>query len=245
MSPTDHLATDPQRLELYLAARLAPEEEARFEEHLIECASCREEVAWAERFRADLRAAAAEEVAAAVVTAGALAGATRRSRLGRLWIAAGALVLLAPSLFLLYRQTELGGELSLSRSEEARLGEQNRRLAEELVRERQRQSPPRPGPALLVSLALLRSGTPPPVRLGSDPVVLSVELPPDPAPSYRAALLDASGAVLWQQDGLRPSLYGTLLISLPPGFLKPGGYRLDLGAAGEIPFRVISPAEAG
>lgn len=239
MSPTDHPATDPQRLELYLAARLAPEEEAAFEEHLIECASCREEVAWAERFRGALRVTAAEEVAA-VATAGVIAGASRQSRLRRLWIAGGALVLLAPSLFLLHRQSELGRELSRSRGEEARLGQQNQRLAEELVRERQRQSPTRPGAALLVSLALLRSGTPPPIRLGSDPVLLSVELPPDPAPSYQATLLDASGAVLWQQDGLRPSLYGTLLISLPPGFLKPGDYRLSLGAAGELPFRVLA-----
>jgi hypothetical protein len=232
----DHLATDPQRLELYLAARLAPEEEAAFEEHLIECGSCREEVAWAERFRGALRASAAEEIAAS----GVLAWLARQSRLRRgLLLAAAVLLLLLPSVLLLQRQGRLGYELAQQRAEAVRLGEQGHQLAAELVKERQRQRPTRPGPALLVSLALLRSGAPPDIRLGSDPVVLSVELPPDPAPAYQATLLDASGAVLWQQDGLRPSLYGTLLISLPPGFLPPGDYRLSLGAAGDLPFRVL------
>ena len=57
---------DHQRIEegnvaaLYVAGQLAAEEEALFEEHLIECRECRERVIQAEDLRASFQALAAE-----------------------------------------------------------------------------------------------------------------------------------------------------------------------------------------
>lgn len=43
-------------LDLYVVKRLSAADEAAFEEHLLECASCRDEVRLAERLRRELRA---------------------------------------------------------------------------------------------------------------------------------------------------------------------------------------------
>jgi hypothetical protein len=88
------------------------------------------------------------------------------------------------------------------------------------------------------------------VTLGKEPrwIVLSVELPPEAARSYRAALTTAGGKTVWEGGGLIPNADGTVTLSLDSGKLEPGPYRLRLtgvdargktAPAGEIPFEVV------
>jgi hypothetical protein len=79
-------------------------------------------------------------------------------------------------------------------------------------------------------------------------IVLSVELPPEAAKSYRATLTAAGGRTVWEGDGLIPNAEGTVTVSLYSGKLEPGPYRLRLtgvdaqgraAPAGEIPFEVV------
>lgn len=53
-------SADLSWLDLYVMGRLPAVEEAAFEEHLIECEACREEVEVAEELRRELREVAAE-----------------------------------------------------------------------------------------------------------------------------------------------------------------------------------------
>jgi methionine-rich copper-binding protein CopC len=87
------------------------------------------------------------------------------------------------------------------------------------------------------------------IELGRNPewIVLSVELPAEEAPSYRAALVTNQGRTVWKGEGLKASADGTVAIALYSTLLEPGSYKLRLEAvdakghgspAGEIPFRV-------
>lgn len=100
------------------------------------------------------------------------------------------------------------------------------------------------------SLGLVRGESEiPEIDLGSasEWIVLSLDLPLTGHDTYRATLLGARGAAVWQGDGLRPTASDTLTLLFPSDLLKPGDYRLRLEAveaggsavpAGEIPFRV-------
>ena len=102
----------------------------------------------------------------------------------------------------------------------------------------------------IFSLGFLRGeeGTANRVMLGKEPrwIVLSVELPPETAKSYRAALRTTGGRTVWEGGGLIPNAAGT--VTLDSGKLEPGSYRLRLTAvdaqgrtapAGEISFEVV------
>lgn len=140
--------------QLYVAGQLPAEEEALFEEHLIDCRECRERVAWAEDLRGSFQAMAAEDRTRAAVGIGLfawLARHQRTARLGRLGLA--ALILLAAALpaWLLVEQGKLRRELALARAEAARprppavearprprpdpLAEERRRLEDQLQAE--------------------------------------------------------------------------------------------------------------
>lgn len=88
------------------------------------------------------------------------------------------------------------------------------------------------------------------LALGKEPrwIVLSVELPPETAKSYRATLTAAGGKTVWEDEGLIPNADGTVTVSLYSTKLEPGPYRLRLTAvdaqgrtapAGVIPFEVV------
>lgn len=108
-----HLIEEQNVAELYAAGQLPPEDEERFEEHLLECRECRERVAWAEDLKDSFQALAAEERSRAAEI-GLLAVFLRRGR----WLGIAALVLLAVALpaWLLLEQGRLRRELAAARA---------------------------------------------------------------------------------------------------------------------------------
>jgi hypothetical protein len=132
-------------IDRYLADRLTEEEASRFEEHLLECPACLEQVRWTEDFRDAVHAAAAREqsaqaqAAAAAVEAGVLAWLARRSLSHRraFLLAAGFFVAALPA-WLLWRQGGLERELAVAQAAVAQ--------AERQVREVESRTP-RPAPA--------------------------------------------------------------------------------------------------
>jgi hypothetical protein len=268
-------------VERYVLGRLTSEEEERFEEHILECPECRQQVEREEDFQDSLHTVAAQEVARTTARAGMIVGTIawlgRRSAL-RGWLLAAALLLLATlPLWLLRERSRLQGEIgqlhtALARppaapapapaapipsgdpAEKERLlaelaaqKDANSRLSEQLARlSRPQVNVP------IFSLGFLRGddGTANRVVLGREPrwIVLSVELPPETAKSYRATLTAAGGRTVWEGDGLIPNAEGTVTVSLYSGKLEPGPYRLRLtgvdaqgraAPAGEIPFEVV------
>lgn len=250
---------DHQRIEeqnvvaLYVAGQLPPEDEERFEEHLLECAECRERVTWAEDLQGSFRAMAAEDAERAV-TAGLLVWLARRRR----GLGIALLFLLAAALpaWLLVDRARLRRELAAARAAtpplstpapspdareaELRAAEERRRLEGELQAERSEREKlaarlaelTRPQVNMAIfSLGLVRGEEDANrVLIGPQPawIALSVELPPADAKSYRATLLDAHGKTVWKGEGLRPTAADTLVLGLRSDLLAPGAYRLIL-----------------
>lgn len=227
----EHPRIDDERiLDRYLAGRLSEEDEALFEEHLFECADCLAEVQAGEELRRGLRAVAAEDAARATVTLGLLAWlrGLRPARLAGFTAVALAFVLLVSAL--LWQRSELHRARTLQ-------------TAASLTKP--------VGDFLVVSLGVTRgAGEAAEVRLDPEKeiVLLSLELQTVDAASYRVALRDAGGGVLWTGDGLEPNLYDTLLVALPSSFLAPGSYRITVEAhqeagvepAGEMAIRILA-----
>ena len=243
-------------VERYVLGRLTPEEEERFEEHLLECSECRLQVEREEDFQNSLHTVAAEEVARATAQAGVIAWLGRRAVRG--WLLAVALLLLAAlPAWLLRERSRLQGEIGQLQGALARPSapvpspappapddsaekqklladlvyqrEANARLNEQLAQlTRPQVNTP------IVSLGLVRGdeGNANRVELGRQPhwIVLAVELPPETAKSYRATLATAGGKTVWQGEGLTPNADGTVTISLYSTQLEPGPHRLRLTA---------------
>jgi len=245
----DHRIIEEQNVaESYVAGQLAPEEEAQFEEHLLECRECRERVGWAEDLRDSFRALAAEEGTPA--PARVLRWRPRPGR--RLWLAsaAAALFLLAIALpaWLLLEQGRLRAELDAARRTPPREPERpsaaevaaRRRLTEELQAERRKNDElagrlaalTRPQVnAALFSLGLVRgeeAANRVVVRREPSWIVLSIESPAPDVDTYEAALLDARGRTVWRGAGLHPTAADTLVLGLYSDLLPPGAYRLVL-----------------
>jgi len=261
-------------VERYVLGRLTSEEEERFEEHLLECPECRLQVEREDDFQDSLHTVAAEEAVRAAAQVGAIAWLGRRR--GWLLVAALLLLAVLP-LWLLRERSRLQGEIGQLQAalaspptapapapaapstpggdpaeKEKLLAEltaqkdANSKLSEQLARlNRPQVNVP------IFTLGFLRGdeGTANRVALGREPrwIVLSVELPPETAKSYRATLTTAGGKTLWEGDGLIPNADGTVTLSLDSGRLEPGPHRLRLTAvdaqgrtapAGEIPFEV-------
>ncbi len=264
-------------VERYVLGRLTSEEEERFEEHLLECPECRLQVEREEDFQDSLHTVAAEEVARATARAGVIAWLGRRSAVRGWLLAAALLLLAALPLWLLRERSRLQGRIGQLQADLARPSpppapapaapvpsgdpaekqkllaeiaaqkEANSRLSEQLARlSRPQVNVP------IFSLGFLRGGeegTANRVALGKEPqwIVLSVELPPETAKSYRATLATAGGRTVWEGGGLLPNADGTVTVSLYSTRLEPGSYRLRLtgvdaqgrtAPAGEIPFEV-------
>ncbi len=244
--------------ELYVAGQLPAEEEALFEEHLIECRECRERVAWAEDLRGSFQAMAAEDHTRAAVGIGLFAWLARHQRAARLGLAALLLLALVLPAWLLVEQGELRRELALARAEAARsrppaaveaparpdpLAEERRRLegqlqaelqeTEELKKQLSEITRPQVNTAIF-SLGVIRGegDRTQPLRIGPRPewIVLSIEAPEAGPESWRATLLDRNGRTVWRGEGLRPTANDELVLGLYSDLLPPGDYRLRLQA---------------
>lgn len=209
----------------YLVGRLPPEDEELFEEHLFECTDCLAEVQAGEQMRRGLREVAAEAtaqvaVAEGVRTLGILAWLRHRSPGQLAGLASLALAFVAlPALFL-EQQAEI---------------DRLRQLAE---RPASRPTAAEPnGDFEVISLGVTRSAVAEEtvIRRSAEPktVLLSLELEEVLADRYRVTLRNETGGIVWHGEGLEPSLYDSLLVSLPPEFLAPGSYRLSAEAEGE------------
>jgi hypothetical protein len=121
----DHRLIEEQNIaEAYVAGHLPPDDEERFEEHLIECRECRERVAWAEDMRGSFQALGTEEAARTVQAAqavqlGLLAWLARHRGAAGLAVAVLLLLLALPGWLLLDRQ-RLQGELAAARAAASR-----------------------------------------------------------------------------------------------------------------------------
>jgi hypothetical protein len=272
----DHAYIEENGLvELYHRGLLEPEEEARFEEHFVDCARCAEQLELARGFQKGLKAMAAEDAARAVIQAGLFAWLARRARLAQWGLALAVLLLAAglPSFWLLNRGREedqtAAARLETERRNAAdlqrRLSESERRRSEERRELEGRIAaarPPQPaetprglaGPLVNTPVFLLtavRGGEERPATVDAsrsgDALALAVDVGPDAGfASYRAAILKAGGAAVFQRSGLKPNALEALMITFPASFFAPGdwlrveGVRPD-GSASEIgvyPFTV-------
>lgn len=133
-----------------------------------------------------------------------------------------------------------GPDPALLKQDLDRLSEERSRLQAELAREREAHektagqmaalTQPQANTAVF-SLGIVRGATDElKVVLGSRPefLVLSLDLPAAEYESYRAALFDARGRKVWQDDGLLPTLSDSLPVLVHSSFLKPGSYRISL-----------------
>jgi hypothetical protein len=242
--------------ELYAAGQLSAEEEALFEEHLIECRECRERVAWAEDLKGSFQAMASEDRARAAVGIGLVAWLARHERAARLGLAALLLLALVLPAWLLAEQGRLRRELALARAEAARshppaqpeapsrpdpLEEERRRLESQLQAQLQETEAlkkqlseitrPQVNTALF-SLGVIRGEGDRTNRVVIGPrpewIVLAIEAPETGPDSWRATLLDRAGRTVWHGEGLRPTANDELVLSLYSDLLKPGDYRLRL-----------------
>ncbi len=255
----DHAYIESNGLvERYHRGLLPPDEEARFEEHFVDCPQCTEQLELARGFQRGLKAMAAEDAARAVVGAGLFAWLARRGRLAQ-WgtaLAALAVAALLPALWLL-----MGGQ-SERRQQEARLEaerhtrqELERRLSESESRrsaERQQleaklaQAKPPEAPRGLAGplvntpvflLAAVRSNDAQPVTIdpsrAGDALALAVDLGEGLRfDTYRATIVSiggrAGGGKVFEKAGLKPNALETLMITFPSSFFPPGDYRLRI-----------------
>ncbi len=186
----------------YVMGRLSLAEQARFEEHFLDCEQCLDQIDLTRDFRESLQRAAAEDAARSVASGTLLAWLARRRSL-----VAGAalLVALLPAIL---------------------LGTQNRGLRQRLDRITR---PHVAVPAALLSLSRDREEAPTEVAPAAAAAWLTLEVQVgEEAASYQTALHDAGGRLLWRVDGVRPSRYDTLILNLPTGFLAAGVYRLKV-----------------
>ena len=244
--------------ELYVAGRLSAEEEALFEEHLIECGECRDRVAWAEDLRGSFRALAAEDRARATVGIGLFAWLARHERAAQIGLAALLLFALVLPAWLLIEQGRLRRELALARTEAARsrppvpvevevpsrpdpLEGERLRLESQLQAElqetedlkRQLSEITRPQVNTHVfSLGVIRGEGDRTNRIVIGPrpewIVLSIEAPEAGPEAWRATLLDRDSRTVWHGEGLRPTASDELVLGLYSDLLASGDYHLRL-----------------
>jgi Putative zinc-finger len=249
----DHAYIDSNGLvERYHRGLLPPDEEARFEEHFVDCPQCTEQLELARGFQRGIKAMAAEDAVRAAVEAGLFAWLARRGRLAQWGTAFAALLVAAllPALWL------LAGGRSERREQDARL-EAERRSRQELERrltesESRRSAerrdleakiaqakPPEPprglaGPLVNTPVFLLtavRSNDARPVTIDpgrtGDALALAVDLGEGLRfDTYRATITRAGGGKVFEKAGLKPNALEALMITFPSSFFPPGDYRL-------------------
>jgi hypothetical protein len=200
-----------QVVEHYVAGKLTADEEARFEEHYLDCPACTRAIEDAERLRRGLELVAAQDLTRQTIFA--TVARALRSPLGALLAGLLLVAALLPAGLTWRRVGRLDAELEGLRRE----------LADE---RRPRINTP------VIALAATRAGEQPLQRisLAAEPewIVLAIELGDAAEPRYTAALTTAAGTVVWESPGLEPSYLGTVTLSLHSSLLPPSDYVLSL-----------------
>jgi hypothetical protein len=237
-------------VELYHQGALPPDEEARFEEHFVDCGQCMEQLELARGLQRGLRSVAAEDAARTVVAAGLFAWLARRGRLAQWGMALAALLLAAglPALWLRAGGQTERRDLTARLEAQRRAGsELERRLGESEARRRAAEiaaaKPPAPAPILPGSLVKPLTNTPvfllaalrgedarPAVidlSKAGDALALAVDVGADLRfATYRAAITRTNGGKVFEKAGLKPNALEALMITFPSAFFAPGEYRL-------------------
>jgi hypothetical protein len=218
MSMDDTYIDEHDILDRYRLGTLAPEEAERFEEHLLDCVRCQDEIETMEAFVDGLRAVAARDAAQA---AQGRARAPWRWRPG-VQVAVASLAACAVVGTLLVREGRLRAEIDRLRAA----------------------APPAPAalPVAVFPLTLVRAGETeaPPVNqivISRSPqrVILSLDWDDlRDLGEYRATITDAHGRVVFERSRLSPSSSNAL--DVPSTVLGAGDFVLSLeGVAPERP----------
>jgi hypothetical protein len=263
----EHHQVEDELIERYVTGRLGDAERAAFEEHLVECAACLENTAWAEDFRGALGRAAADPSLltspAAVPRASSPPG--RRPR----WLPVAAALLgvaLPTAAFMagarsrrdevLRLEAESAGWQRQYEAERQRTAEDARRVAAELEAARQAASAQVNVPTAILSASRSAGlGSNRPVEIGIPAgrrfAVLLAELEPDPAyASYRGRIATSGGREVWSGTDLRPLPGSLVSILLPASLLEDGDHVLLVeglardgrpSVVGRYAFRVVRP----
>jgi Putative zinc-finger len=215
----------------YAVGKLDPADRVQFEDHLVDCPQCLDELELTDDFRHSLRNV--ESLRENPIE-------SRPANAGRLVaiLAAAAVVVIGLVSFIFMRENRgIERQLDQARTDastwERRYNDEHqaRTNAESQLRESPVAS------ALLFTLNLTRSAnvnTDAPSNAISIPreakvIVLSLELQNDPDfQSYRATLIDAAGSSVWTADGINPSTSGALALILPASVIRPGKYILTI-----------------
>lgn len=208
-------------LDRYVTRKLSLADEARFEEHYLDCTSCQVELEATERFATALRAAERSEP---------LRGWRRLGRPVPLALLAASFLLPAAlCLILLFELRETSGRL------------------EALVAERavKRLTPSASTASVFVMETTRSAGGPNPRLILNDPgdwVIFVLDRPDAVAGRrYRVSFVSAAGS-RHGPFAAAESANGTLTVGVPPGALAAGEYQLELGDAssdGRTPIRRI------
>lgn len=244
-----------QIVSLYAMGKLSPADRFGFEDHLVECRQCQDELELTEDFRRGLQDVVSQDEirsGASRTAAGWLSG-------FRAWrpVAAFAFALLAVAGFL-FITLNRGLRLELERTRAAASDWERRYSGEQqarLLAESQLRDAPAQGAAPLFTLNLTRgaglAAAEPPNTVSISPsaksLVLSLEWQNDPDfQSYRAMLVDATGHSVWSAGDIPAPSSGALAITLSANLLHPGKYLLTVegmragsySAIGHYSFRV-------
>ena len=214
---------------LYAMNKLPPEERIAFEEHLLDCSECQDELMLTDQFRGALREAMPSYTS--------VASPLPRARVP-VWAAAAMALLLCGVAMLVILSQRRGFQRQLADAYAVASQWEHRYRSDRQAR------PAPPGPltnapaqtAPLFTLSLTRGGavSDEPANIvtispSANTVVLALDCQNrGSTESYRARLTDASSKVAWSADRIAPPLSGALAITLPAALLQPGKYLLAL-----------------
>jgi hypothetical protein len=224
-----------QIISLYLMGKLTSADRIEFEEHLIDCRQCLDELELTSDFRETLQRVVAENESRSgwsLATWLLGFGAWRRTTL----LTAAALAVAGFAILFFGQRRRVEQELERTRTASAgwELRYRNEQRARELAESELRDSLAQAA-APLFTLNLTRGAdlsTAEPTNTvtispSAKSIVLSLEWQNDPEfQSYRTSLADANERVVWFADSIAPPSSGALAITLPASLFKPGRYLL-------------------
>jgi hypothetical protein len=219
---------DNHVVQRYLLGKLSPGEEERFEQHYLECDECLDQLRLAESLHRGLKAVAVQEMTGRAIGAAATLSWWRRlGRWGRVSFVALILAAAAgPLVSLLPHAPQLTGPVTETQ---------------------------------LVFLSPTRSGDPasgPVTRITrtaeSKYIVISLDLMYPEHDRHRVSLIKGDEGSLWQSGPVEPDEMGTLVVTVPAGFLQAGDYSFEVTAipddgeeiaVASFPFRIVESTQ--